>query len=175
IIGSFLMIGAGAAFLVTRNFLLLCLAAIIGVISPSGNEIGPFLSIEQAALSHIIPFEERTKFFAWYNLVGSFATAIGALVGGWIAGRMIATGSTQLSAYRAELFGYMAVGVVLFLLFFALSPAVELVQQAKQQILSTGLHKSRGIILQLSSLFALDAFAGGLIVQSMLALWFHLR
>ena len=172
--GSFLMIAAGAAFLMTRNFALLCLAAIIGVISPSGNEIGPFLSIEQAALSHIVPFEERTKFFAWYNLVGSFATAIGALVGGWIAGRMIATGSTPLAAYRTELIGYIAVGFVLFVLFLAVSPAVELVRP-KQQSPSMGLHKSRGIILRLSSLFALDAFAGGLIVQSMLALWFHLR
>jgi len=64
---------------------LLIVAAIIGVLSPSGNEIGPFLSSEQAALSQIVPDDQRTRVFAWYNLVGSFATATGALVGGAIA------------------------------------------------------------------------------------------
>ena len=65
--------------------MLLTLAAIIGVISPSGNEIGPFLSIEQAALSQLVPDKQRTHIFAWYNLVGSFATATGALCAGCLA------------------------------------------------------------------------------------------
>ncbi len=62
------------------------LAAIIGIVNPSGGEIGPFLSIEQAALSQLVPDNRRTQeLFGWYNLAGSFATAAGALAGGWLA------------------------------------------------------------------------------------------
>jgi len=73
---------AGLDFVSTDSFLLLLFAATIGVISPSGNEIGPFLSVEQAALAHIVPGDRRTDVFAWYNLVGSFSTALGR----WRAG-----------------------------------------------------------------------------------------
>ena len=82
IVGAILMAAAGLAFACTTNFLLLILAGTIGVISPSGNEVGPFLSIEQAALSHVVPGRTRTEVFAWYTLAGSVATAIGALCGG---------------------------------------------------------------------------------------------
>src|SRR5947209_5229380 len=82
IIGALLMAGAGVAFASTRSFLFLAIAGTIGVISPSGNEVGPFLSIEQAALSHVLPARIRTSMFAWYTLAGSFATAIGSLCGG---------------------------------------------------------------------------------------------
>src|SRR6266567_5431909 len=82
IVGSVLMAAAGLAFACTSNLLFLVIAGTIGVISPSGNEVGPFLSIEQAALSHIVPAGARTEVFAWYTLAGSLATALGALCGG---------------------------------------------------------------------------------------------
>jgi MFS family permease len=75
LVGAALMIFAGVVFALTGDYLLLTLAAVIGVISPSGNEIGPFLSIEQAALTQIAPNAQRTRVFAWYNMIGSFATA----------------------------------------------------------------------------------------------------
>lgn len=65
IVGAILMVFAGILFALTRNFLLLLIAATIGVISPSGYEVGPFLSIEQAALSQIVPDKKRTQIFAW--------------------------------------------------------------------------------------------------------------
>ena len=61
---------------------LLILAATIGVISPTGNEVGPFLAVEQAALSEATPDARRTPTFAWYNLAGYVATAVGALAAG---------------------------------------------------------------------------------------------
>lgn len=70
IVGALLMVFAGILFAITRNFVFLLIAATIGVISPSGYEVGPFLSIEQAALSQIVSDERRTQIFAWYNLVG---------------------------------------------------------------------------------------------------------
>jgi MFS family permease len=84
-VGALLMTGAGLAFASTRNLWLLILAGTIGVLSPSGNEVGPFLSIEQAALSHVVTDRTRTGAFAWYTLVGSLATALGALAGGTAA------------------------------------------------------------------------------------------
>src|SRR5919106_4223225 len=106
ILGALLMAGAGAAFVLTRNVLLLIIAAIVGVISPSGNEIGPFLSVEQAGLTQLISNKNRTQFFAWYNLVGSFATATGALSGGWLAHALQANGWRALESYRLVLVGY---------------------------------------------------------------------
>src|SRR5512146_1411062 len=82
LLGAALMVLAGLVFALTKNFVLLVVTAIIGVISPSGNEIGPFLSIEQAGLTQLIHDRQRTKIFAWYNLAGSFATALGALASG---------------------------------------------------------------------------------------------
>ena len=122
LLGSLLMILAGVVFLLTRNLFLLTAAAIIGVISPSGNEIGPFLSIEQAALSQLVPDKQRTKIFAWYNLSGSFATATGALVGGWLAKILQSSGWNALDSYRFILSGYALAGVLLFVLFLSLSP-----------------------------------------------------
>src|ERR1700693_1377704 len=84
IAGAILMAAAGLAFAFTRNFLFLLIAGTIGVISPSGHEVGPFLSIEQAALSHVVSPQTRTEVFAWYTLAGSLATALGALFGGTI-------------------------------------------------------------------------------------------
>ncbi len=84
-VGAVLMIFAGVIFAFTRSFVILLITATLGVISPSGYEVGPFLAIEQSALSQIVPDEQRTKIFAWYNLVGSFATALGSMSAGALA------------------------------------------------------------------------------------------
>ncbi len=175
VVGAMLMFLAGIVFLLTRNPLLLTLAAIVGVLSPSGNEIGPFLSIEQASLTQLVPDQKRTQVFAWYNLVGSFATAIGALSGGWLAQGLQAGGWTALASYRMVLAGYALAGLVLAFCFLTLTPSVEAAEKESGEKRILGLHRSRQMVLKLSSLFGLDAFAGGLIVQSMFALWFHLR
>lgn len=180
LLGALLMLLAGVVFVLTNNIFFLALAAIIGVISPSGNEIGPFLSIEQAALAQIVPNQERTRVFAWYALVGSFATAVGALSGGTLAQWLQQAGRTPLESYRVVVVLYAVFGALLLLLFSRLSPAVEVAPGAAQPAARgagafLGLHRSRGVVLRLSSLFALDAFAGGFIVQSLIAYWFYIR
>src|SRR5512140_593093 len=177
IVGALLMAGAGVVFIVTRNVLLLLAAAIIGVISPSGNEIGPFLSVEQAALAQLLPNEKRTQVFAWYNLVGSFATAVGALSGGWLAQVLQFRGMSTLDAYRSVLMGYALGGLALVILFLLLSRDVEATaaSQTNPTRRVLGLHRSRNVVIRLSGLFALDAFAGGLVVQAMIAYWFHVK
>ena len=176
LIGALLMAGAGVAFVMTRNVIILMIAALIGVISPSGHEIGPFLSVEQAGLTQLVPNEKRTQMFAWYNLVGSFAIATGALAGGWLAQVLQDNAWTALDSYRLILMGYALGGIILLFLFLNLTPAIE-VGETQQLITKRvlGLHRSRNIVFKLSSLFAMDAFAGGLLVQSLLAYWFHVR
>ncbi|MCX5801594.1 MAG: MFS transporter [Candidatus Eisenbacteria bacterium] len=177
VFGAVLMVLAGVVFALTRNPVLLIAAAIVGVISPSGNEIGPFLSIEQASLSQLVSNERRTQVFAWYNLVGSFATALGAFFGGLLAQILQTSGFTQLESYRAVLIGYALCGAVLALLFLRLSPSTEISNPAAGLPVKCllGLHRSRKIVIRLSSLFGLDAFGGGLIVQSIMVYWFHVR
>jgi len=175
LLGAGLMILAGVVFSLTDNFVLLMIAGTIGVISPSGNEIGPFLSLEQAALSQLLPSGQRTGAFAWYNLAGSLATASGALAGGFLSQGLQHAGLSALAAYKAVILGYSACGLVLVVLFLFLSPAVEATEtiSAKKRVL--GLHDSKAIVFRLSALFALDAFAGGFVIQSMVAYWFHIK
>ncbi len=176
-VGALLIVGAGVVFLATDAFWLLLLAATIGVISPSGYEVGPFLAVEQAALTQTVPDAHRTSAFAWYNLAGSFATAAGSLAGGGIAGAGQHLGFSALSSYRVVLAGYAAVGVLLALAFLRLSPAGESPVSTAGPLTPArfGLHHSGGVVLKLSGLFALDAFAGGFVIQSLLAYWFFQR
>jgi MFS family permease len=176
LVGSGLMVAAGAVFAVTREPLLLLVAATIGVISPSGNEVGPFLAIEQAALSQKIEAARRTSIFAWYNLVGSVATAIGALAAGFLAQALLAGGAAPLESYRAVVVGYAGIGLVLAVGFLQLSPAVETPFSDDPSIATRlGLRRSRRVVLRLSALFTIDAFGGGFVTQSLMAYWFHLR
>jgi len=115
--GAGLMFAAGLVFVATPVFAVLAAAATIGVISPSGNEVGPFLAVEQASLSQLVPDRRRTSLFARYQLVGSFATASGALIAGLVAQAAIDRGWTAVDAYRLVIVGYAVVGIVLGLLF----------------------------------------------------------
>ncbi len=176
--GSVLVVAAGLVFAATSWLPLLILAATIGVISPTGNEVGPFLAIEQAALSETTSDERRISIFAWYNLVGYVATAIGALTAGFATQAMLAAGLTDITAYRVILVAYAAIGLGMAAIFARVSSAVEApqVSEGTGRIgLRLGLGRSRGVIARLSALFTIDAFAGGFVPQSLMAYWFHLR
>src|SRR3954453_1845220 len=125
IIGSVLMVFAGLAFAFTRNFLVLIVAGTIGVISPTGNEVGPFLSIEQATLSHVVADRARTQMFAWYTLTGAFATALGSLCAGFITQSPDA-GSISVQSARLVVLMYAGMGIALLSLFLGLPGTVEI-------------------------------------------------
>ncbi len=176
--GAVLMLGAGLAFTATSLLPVLLVAATLGVISPSGNEVGPFLAVEQAALSQLVADRQRTQLFAWYQLAGSFATAAGTLAGGIVAQAVINGGAQPADAYRVVIIGYSIVGIMLGGLFLLVSPRVEAppgLVHDETVAKRLGLHRSRGVVLRLSMLFALDAFAGGFAIQSFIAFWFHQR
>jgi MFS family permease len=145
------------------------------VLSPSGAEVGPFLPIEQASLTEVTAASRRTGIYAWYNLVGSVATATGALVAGFAAGALQSAGWPAIDAYRAILVGYAVAGLALVPIVRAVSAKVEVPPVDTSIARTFGLHRSRGVVGRLAALFALDAFGGGLIVQSLLAFWFHER
>ncbi|HZM72468.1 MAG TPA: MFS transporter [Candidatus Polarisedimenticolia bacterium] len=178
VIGALLMAGAGAVFGVAGAFSVLVLAATVGVISPSGNEVGPFLAVEQASLSQTLPGSKRTSVFAWYNLVGSVATAVGALVAGLVVGTLRDRGFADVNAYRVIVAGYAGLGLAMAALFELVSPLVEArPEDAGDPSIRRrlGLHRSRSIVTRLAALFSVDALAGGLVMQSLLAYWFHVR
>jgi MFS family permease len=181
IVGAALMVAAGLVFAATRSLWLLVLAGTIGVISPSGNEVGPFLSIEQAALSQIVSARTRTEVFAWYTLVGSLATAFGALAGGFLTRLLQNAGMTPVSSYRGVIVLYAVLGAGLVALFSRLSRTAEVAAPPDQRAARgtfadlSGLDRSRAVVVKLSALFALDSFGGGFVIQSLAAYWFSLR
>jgi MFS family permease len=171
VFGAILMAIAGAAFAVSHDPILLAIAAIFGTISPSGKEVGPFLSIEQAILPQTTGDQQRTIVFSAYNLVGSFAGAVGALAVGLPALFSL----PPLSGYRLLVWGYVGAAIVLALLFASLSHGVEATLKSTADFGKIGVRKSKKIVVKLAGLFSLDAFAGGFIVQSIVAYWFYLR
>jgi hypothetical protein len=119
--------------------------------------------------------------FAWCTLAGSFATALGALCGGTLAQVQQKTAMRPLVSYRVVVILYAALGIVLAFLFTRLSSAAEVNSPGEgsappgtlKSIL--GISRSRHVVAKLASLFALDSFAGGFVVQTFAAYWFYLR
>ena len=178
IAGALLMLLAGVVFAFTTWLPLLIIAGAIGVVSPTGNEVGPFLAIEQAALTQTIDDRRRTATFAWYNLVGYVATATGALGAGLLSQALLDSGIAPLDAYRAVVIGYAVIGIAMAVGFWQLDTAIE----APPAKVSTdgirrrfGLGRSKRVVLKLSVLFSIDAFGGGFIPQSLMAYWFHVQ
>jgi Arabinose efflux permease len=174
--GAALMVLAGVVFAFTSWVPLLILAGAIGVLSPTGNEVGPFLAVEQAALSQTIHDVRRTATFAWYNLVGYVATATGALGAGLLSQALLNGGLAPVDAYRAIVIGYAVIGIGMAVGFWRLGPGIEAPpnDHANDGIRRRfGLHRSKKIVLRLSILFSIDAFGGGFIPQSLMAYWFH--
>ncbi|MBA2302726.1 MAG: MFS transporter [Acidobacteria bacterium] len=181
LVGAGLMTMAGLVFAFTGSWWVLLLAGTVGVISPSGHEVGPFLSIEQAALSHVVTDRSRTEVFAWYTLTGSVATALGALAAGTITELVQQTAMAPVGSYRVIVLLYAALGLVLAAVFSRLSPAAEAPTRGARRTTTgvftglSGLDRSRDVVIKLSALFALDSFGGGFVIQSFAAYWFYLR
>ena len=171
ILGAVLMATAGWVFAVSDDPLLLALAAIFGTISPSGKEVGPFLSIEQAILPETTQDQHRTAVFSAYNLIGSLSGAMGALAVGLPSLFSI----PQITGYRFLVWGYVTCAVVMMVVFGLLSPAIERKPKTVSQKRAISVQRSRKVVAKLAGLFAVDAFAGGFIVQSIVAYWFYLR
>jgi MFS family permease len=178
IAGAVLMLLAGVVFAFTTWVPLLIVAGTIGVISPTGNEVGPFLAVEQAGLTQIVPDRRRTATFAWYNVAGYVATATGALVAGLASQALLAGGAAPTDAYRAVVLGYALIGGLMAIGAWRLGHAIEPppARAATDGIRRRfGLGRSKRVVAKLSVLFSIDAFGGGFIPQSLMAFWFHVQ
>ncbi|CAF0953254.1 unnamed protein product [Didymodactylos carnosus] len=185
IVGALLKIGAGLTFAFVDSFAALLLAGTIGIISPTGGEIGPFLAIEQACLTESMNDPEQiTKIFGYYNFAGYFAQAFGALSSGYMITMMMNIhGYLALTAYRAVLIGHAVFGGLKLVLYSFLSHSIEPAVQARDLLSAEknwwftkfGLHRKTSvtIVTKLSALFTLDAFAGGFVMQTIIVYWFH--
>src|SRR3972149_4323822 len=109
-LGAWLIVFAGTVLASTSQPWLIGIAALVGVLSPSGYEVGPFLSIEQASLAQIVADRNRTRLFAWYNLVGALATALGALLSGVLVQALLKAGIAPQGASRTTPVIYTGLG-----------------------------------------------------------------
>ncbi len=162
-----LMAATGAAFYLATGFAALLVVAFVGTLNPSSGDVTLFLPTEQAVLAESAAPRDRTTLFAWYNLAGALAGAVGSLAAGLPS---LLDPARAAQAERAAFLVYGAIGVLLLVVYRRLSPAVEPPPSPR----AAPLVQSRQIVLQLSALFSVDAFGGGFVVQSILALWlFH--
>ena len=172
LLATLLAAATGIAIASTSAFALLLVIALVGTLNPTAGDVSVFLPVEQAILPQTVDAQQRTSLFARYNLAGALASAAGAL---FAAAPVLAHrwfDADVLDVMRGMFVLYSALALVNMAAYRRLSPAVEPPEPMRQ---SAPLHRSRGIVMQLSALFAVDAFAGGFIVQSMLALWLFER
>ncbi|KAH8433578.1 putative MFS transporter [Aspergillus melleus] len=132
-LGSALMVGSGVIFATFENFWILLAAAVFGVISPSGNEIGPFRAVEESTLAHLTPHELLGDIFAWYSLIGTAGTALGMMACGWAINMLQVIQEWEfVVACRVIFFAYASIGAIKFLLAVALSKKVEVEDKKKK-------------------------------------------
>jgi MFS family permease len=167
-----LMCGTGVGFATSSQFVPLLLIALVGTLNPTAGDVSVFLPIEQAILPQTVSDRQRTALFARYNLGGALAAAGGALFAGVPGLLERGFGWPTLDVLRGMFLLYAAVALAVAMLYSGLSPKAEVEVRPASR---APLERSRGVVFQLSALFAVDAFAGGLVVQSLLAFWLFER
>lgn len=179
IIYGILMGVSGAVFLVTNNFVALIIAALIGTINVTGSETGAFLSIEQSVLPQTVSdAKKRTAAFAIYNTVGTFAMAAGVLLSGLPEFIEHAYGFNQIDSIKPLFLLYSVIAVAVTVIYFLLSKNIEIkVDPLDKEGRSTNTlsAESKKRIGKLSALFAVDSFAGGFVIQSIVSYWFFTK
>ncbi|KAB5566594.1 major facilitator superfamily domain-containing protein [Coniochaeta sp. 2T2.1] len=212
-LGAVMMVCSGVVFALFENYYVLLAAAIFGVISPSGNEIGPFRAIEESVVAHLTASSNRSDIYAWYNLIATAGVAFGMITCGWTVNHLSKDlGWPIVEAYRIVFMGYAVMGALKLAIILFLSKQVEADPPSQQQptpssvepdlettpllgdaspplpkpappekrrglasLLPEISHESRGIMVSLSLLFALDSFASGLAPLSWVTYFFRSR
>ncbi len=163
---SSLMIATGVAFAVVHDYALLLVVAFAGTINPSAGSVSVFVPVEHAVLAREVADATRTRMFARYSLVGALAGAVGALAAA-IPDLLSPLHLDQLTAIKAMFVFYAVLGVFGGLVYARIPPH----RPSPESVTPAALGPSRQIVFKLAALFSLDAFAGGFVVQSLLALW----
>ncbi len=166
LVAAVLMAATGAGFAGFSSFWPLAVVAFVGTLNPSSGDVSLFLPLEQARLATVATGPERTSLYARYTVTGSLCVALGALASGlptWLAAM---TGLCLLDAMRMMFGLYGLVGVIVWLLYRRLPD-----DHGEAESRPAALGPSRRTVFKLAALFSIDSFAGGLVVQSLLALW----
>jgi MFS family permease len=169
---ALLMTATGFAFAGASAFVPLLVIAFIGTLNPGSGDVSVFLPIEQARLAGSGGnSNERTTLFARYSLAGALAAALGALAAGtpdWLAAH---TAVSRLQALRGMFLLYAAIGIAIWWLYRRLPMPSTTAAQTRPAPLGP----SRAVVVKLTALFAVDAFAGGLVLASLMSLWLMQR
>jgi MFS family permease len=184
---STLMSLSGAIFFITSNYVTLILSALIGTVNVTGTETGAFLSIEQSTLPQTINDpKKRNMLYALYNMVGTFAMSAGILLSGLPQIFAQQYGFNQIESIKTLFLLYSIIGLVITGVYYLLSKKVEANANAKDNngnvvhnipkpLKQTLSPKSKEIVTKLSGLFAIDSFAGGFVIQSIVSFWFYTK
>lgn len=181
IVYAALMSLSGAVFFVTANYIALIASALIGTINVTGTETGAFLSIEQAVLPQTInDIKKRNTVYALYNMAGTFAMSAGVLLSGLPRILVQQYGLNQIESIKPLFLLYSIIGLAVLGIYFLISNKVEVKGNNNSSNLSKPLKqtlspKSKEIVGKLSSLFAVDSFAGGFVIQGIVSLWFFTK
>jgi MFS family permease len=167
LLATALMAATGVGFAVFTQFWPLLVIAVVGTLNPSSGDVSVFLPLEQAILARLAPDRQRTAIFARYSLVGALIGAVGALFAGFSEFLAAAISVSPAAAMQAMFLLYGLLGVASGFIYRGLPPELETESEAP----AAPLRQSKRIVYTLAALFSLDAFGGGFIVQSMLALW----
>jgi MFS family permease len=167
--GAILMACTGLAFPSVELFAIIAIVAFAGTINPSTGDLGVLVPLEHAMLAQGVPDHERTRTFARYSLIGALSMATGSLVAA-LPDFMTAAGIDRVNAFRIMFYTYAVLGLLCALLYWLLPHA-----RMNERRPSAPLGPSRKVVYKLAALFSLDAFAGGFVVQSLLALWLFIR
>ncbi|MGQ0710841.1 MAG: MFS transporter [Rhodoferax sp.] len=165
-----LMVGTGIGFAGLATFWPLAVVAFFGTLNPSSGDVSVFLPLEQARLAAAAQGGVRTRLLARYTVIGSLCAACGALAAATPAWVAAWSARPMLDALRAMFILYAAIGVAVWLLYRRLDAAAGTADAAPQP-----LGPSRRTVVKLAALFSVDAFAGGLVLHSLLALWLFER
>ncbi|NHH97808.1 putative MFS-type transporter [Candidatus Nitrosotalea sp. FS] len=175
IIYAALMIASSVIFFVTSNYIALVIAALVGTINVTGSEVGAFLSLEQAILPQTVSdAKKRNSIFAIYNAVGTFAMSAGVLLSG-LPSILQNYGFDKIGAIKELFLIYAACAVVVLVIYMMLSKNIEAKENKSGMSIKNISPKSKNIILKMSSLFAVDSFGGGFVIQSIVSFWFYTK
>ena len=173
-----LMSLSGLIFFLTTNYIALIISALIGTINVTGTETGAFLSIEQAVLPQMVnDIHKRNTVYALYNMVGTFAMSAGVLLSGLPQILAQQYGLNQIQSIRPLFLLYSIIGLAVLGIYYLISNKVEVQTNSMRHkpLRKTLSPQSKQIVGKLSSLFALDSFAGGFVIQSIVSLWFFTK
>lgn len=154
-------------YILTNNYVILILASLIAFISPSGREMGPFLSLEQAYLS--FTSKNRARTFSFFNITSNLAITFGSLLGFLPSFLQNYSHMNIVTSFKTVFILYVLLNLIALFLYSRLS---EIKFRQEHIKLSD---KSKKIITRLSLLFSVDSFAGGFVISSIVSLWFHTK